>query len=196
MNKKEFMDALYANLSEVSDKELDERISFYSEMIDDLVEEGYSEEEAVRKIGSAKEISEAIASEFPLTKQKTAKGSSEFSAKQLLIASLGSPLWIPLLIAAFAVLLSLFVSMWSVLIAFWAAEVSLLAGAVGSVVCAVVLPFLNKGLAALLFLSCAAICAGLAIFCFYGCKAATRGTVFLTKKFVLLIKMFFVGGNA
>ena len=37
------------------------------------------------------------------------------------------------------------------------------------------------------------VCAGLAIFLFYGCKEATKGTALLTQKIALGIKKCFVG---
>ncbi len=197
MTKKEFVRALYANLSNVPDKELEERVMFYSEMIDDLIEEGYSEEQAVKKIGSVEDISAAIAKEFPLTSGKEAKNkNSKISSGQVLMITLGSPLWISLLVAAFAVVISLYAVIWSVVVGFWAIEVSLWAGALYGIIGAVVLPFFNSGFTAILLLSCAAVCAGLAIFSLYGCKATTRLALFLTKKSAQLIKTLFTGGNA
>ena len=45
MNKKEFLSSLNKKLSKFSKQEVKERLVFYSEMIDDRVEEGLSEEE-------------------------------------------------------------------------------------------------------------------------------------------------------
>ena len=50
MNKQEFLSRLRKQLKGLEDKE--ERITFYSEMIDDRMEEGLSEEEAVAAVGS------------------------------------------------------------------------------------------------------------------------------------------------
>ena len=47
MNKEEFLNSLRKRLKGLPNNEIEERISFYSEMIDDRVEEGMSEEEAI-----------------------------------------------------------------------------------------------------------------------------------------------------
>ena len=45
MKKEEFLTELRSKLNGLSKKEIDERINFYSEMIDDRISEGKSEEE-------------------------------------------------------------------------------------------------------------------------------------------------------
>ena len=60
MNKQEFLTELKKALSPLSKADLEERLSFYSEMIDDRMEEGLSEEEAVAAIGSPDEIAAQI----------------------------------------------------------------------------------------------------------------------------------------
>ena len=47
MTKKEFLSSLRSKLQGLPPSDIDERISFYSEMIDDRMDEGKSEEEAV-----------------------------------------------------------------------------------------------------------------------------------------------------
>ena len=48
--------------------DVEERLTFYSEMIDDRMEEGISEEEAVCEIGSVDEIVSQIIADIPFTK--------------------------------------------------------------------------------------------------------------------------------
>ena len=47
--------------------------------------------------------------------------------KVLLFVVLGSPIWLSLLVAGFAVLLSLFITLWSLILALWAVFVSVIA---------------------------------------------------------------------
>ena len=47
MNKVEFLEQLRRGLNGLPQEEIEERVTFYSEMIDDRIEEGFSEEEAV-----------------------------------------------------------------------------------------------------------------------------------------------------
>ena len=68
MNKKEFIEKLTNGLSALPYKVVVERVSFYSEMIDKLTEDGLSEEEAVSKIGNVDEIISQILSDTLPTK--------------------------------------------------------------------------------------------------------------------------------
>ena len=56
MNKREFLVQLRKGLSGLPQDDIEERLSFYSEMIDDQMEEGFSEEQAVAAAGPVDEI--------------------------------------------------------------------------------------------------------------------------------------------
>ena len=60
MNKSDFTVELYEKLSSIPFKEIDERLSFYIEIIDDKIDEGISEDEAVASVGSVDEIVKEI----------------------------------------------------------------------------------------------------------------------------------------
>ena len=62
MTKKEFLAALRRKLRAVPQAELRERLGFYSEIIDDKMEEGLTEGEAVADVGNVDEIAEQIRS--------------------------------------------------------------------------------------------------------------------------------------
>ena len=68
MTKQEFLEKLQVSLYGLPKADIDERVSFYGEMIDDRVEEGLSEEEAVADIGTIDGIVSEILSETPITK--------------------------------------------------------------------------------------------------------------------------------
>ena len=53
MSKQEFLDQLRARLSGLPRQDVIERLNFYSEMIDDRMEEGLSEEDAKAMIAEA-----------------------------------------------------------------------------------------------------------------------------------------------
>ena len=60
MDKAQFLEELKRRLSGLPQSELEERLLFYSEMIDDRVEDGLTEEEAVAGIGSVDALVEQI----------------------------------------------------------------------------------------------------------------------------------------
>ena len=71
MTKKEFISALGKGLKRLPYEEQDKWLDFYGEMIDDRMEDGLSEEEAVAAVGSVKQIAEQILSQTqPAKKEK------------------------------------------------------------------------------------------------------------------------------
>ena len=198
MSKQEFLVQLRKGLSGLPQEDIEERLTFYSEMIDDRTEEGLSELEAVSAIGTVDAIVAQILADTPLTKLVKEKAKPKRTVKpwKIVLLILGSPIWLSLLIAAFAIILAAYIVVWSVVITLWSIEASFAACTLGGIVSAAVFSFQGKGLTGLAMLSAGVICAGLSIFMFYGCKAATKGVLLLTKKMVLGIKSLFVGKEA
>lgn len=193
MTKLEFLAKLREKSSCLPQNDIEERLLFYSEMIDDRIEEGLSQEDAVLAVGSVDEIAKQIIADTPLANivKEKIKPKRRLKAWEIVLIVLGAPLWLPLLIAAFAVLLSLYVSLWSVIISLWAVFVTLAACALGSVVIGLGFAFGANYLSGLAMVSAGVVCAGLSIFMFFGCKAAANGSLLLTKKILFLIKKCF-----
>ena len=195
MLKQEFLNALKEGLKGLPEKDIEERLTFYGEMIDDRIEEGLSEEAAVKEIGTVDEVVQQIVAETPLTKivKEKIKPKRRMRAWEIILLILGFPLWFPLLAAAGAIILALYVTLWSLVIALWAVEIAFIVAAVALFVGAIVFFISGHGLAGLFVLGAALIFAALAIFLFFACVAASKGTVLLAKKIVIGIKNLFVG---
>lgn len=194
MDKQEFLSALEAGLAGLPQTDIEERLGFYAEMIDDRVEEGRTEAEAVAELGTVDEIVAQIVAETPLTRivRERMKPARRMRVWEIVLLVLGFPLWFPLLIAAFAVVLCVYIVIWAVIVSLWAVEVSFVASALGGVA-AGILGIVRGGLTAGLVLLCAAVVlAGLAILLFFGCKAVTVGAAKLTKRIALWIKSLFM----
>lgn len=194
MSKQKFLARLRKGLSGLPRENIEERVAFYSEMIDDQMEDGLSEEEAVSAVGSVDEIVTQAVAETPLAKiaKERIKSKRRPSAGEIVLLVLGSPIWLPLLIAAFAVLLSLYISLWAVIISLWAVFVSLAAGSIYGVLTCVIFAVSGNAAKGIAMLAAGFVCAGLSIFAFYGCKAVTKGFLLLTKKTAIGIKNCFV----
>ena len=194
MTKNEFLAELRRRLADIPPKDLDSSIDYYAEMIDDGMEEGLSEEEAVAAVGSVDEIVSQAVSDAPRVKppRATVKTKRRLRAWEIVLLALGSPVWLSLLIAAFAVVLALYVSLWSVVISLWAVFVSLIGCAFAEVVGGIVVACFGNVLSGLALIGAGIACAGLSIFLFFGCKAATVGTAVLAKKLVIWTKRVFV----
>lgn len=194
MCKQEFLAQLRKGLSGLPQRDIEERLSFYSEMIDDRMEEGLSEDEAVLAVGSVEEIVSQIIGDIPLAKlaKERVKGNRRLKSWEIVLLVLGSPLWLSLGIAAFAVIFSVYVSLWSVIIALWAVFVSFVGCFIGGLMAGTVVACTGNVLPGIAVLAAGLLCAGLSIFAFYGCSAVTRGFSLLTRKTAVWIKNCFV----
>jgi len=194
VRKQEFLARLRRCLAGLPQGDIEERVSFYSEMIDDRMEEGCSEEDAIRQIGSVDEVAAQIVADVLLAEraEETATPKRRLKAWEIVLLALGSPVWLSLLIAAFAVVLSLYTSLWAVIVSLWAAFGALIGCALGGVVAGIGFVCGGHSLAGVAMLAAGMVCAGFSIFTFYGCRAATEGAVLLTKKMSLWIKNCFV----
>lgn len=195
MTKQEFITELRSRLSGLPEQDIEEHLSFYCEMIDDRTEERLSEEEAILDIGTAAEIAKQIIADIPFSKiaKERIKPKRRLKALEITLLALGSPIWLSLAIAAFAVILSLYAVIWSVLISLLAIFTSLLGCAIGATVSGIVFSSTGNSLSGIAMIGTGIFCAGMSIFAFFGCKAATKGILLLTKRIALGVKKCFIG---
>lgn len=190
MTKLEFILSLNDRLSRLPKTEVQERLNFYSEMIEDRMEEGLSEEDAVKAVGSVDEIAEQILADFsPTKKQKTKR---KLKVWEIVLLSLGSPIWLSLLIAAFAVIFSLYVSLWSVIVSLWAVFGALVGCAFGGIAAGAVFAVSENIFSGIALICAGLVCAGLSILFFFLCNLVTKATVLLTRKIARWVKTRFV----
>ena len=160
----EFLEKLQTKLRSLPEREVGERINFYCEMIDDRMEEGLSEADAIAAVGTVEEIAYQISQEIQLASPaKPKKMKRKLRPWEMVVLILGSPLWLSLLIVGFAVMFSFYAVLWSINLVLWAVELPFM-----------IFSWISKGL-------------------FCGCKNLTEGSWFLTKKGCSFIKNFFVG---
>lgn len=168
MNKQEFLDALRSSLEGLPRKDVEASLEFYGEAIDDRMESGLTELEAVAEIGSVEEVAAQILSEMPLPKLIRARAKGSSSGWQIALIVLGSPVWLPLLLAAAILLLAVYIVVWSVVIVFYALDFTLAAGVIGCLA-GTVQPLMQGNFpGAGLALGMGVICAGLAMLLFLG----------------------------
>lgn len=186
MTKLQFLISLNERLTDLPREEVEERLRFYTEMIEDRMEDGLSEEEAVAAVGSAEEIAVHIREELrpqPLFPAQPAPKKRR-STGEILLLILGAPLWVPLLAAAVVVALSVYITWWAILISLWAIDASLVCCSLGGLLAGLFLGIRGSVSAGLALLGAGIFCAGLAVLLFFVCKALTAGTAVLTKKLI------------
>lgn len=171
MNKQEFIVLLQQRLAGLPEEDVQKQCQYYCEMIDDRIEDGMTEEDAIAGID--------LPEPPPVAQQPKPRKSLPVWAIILLIA--GAPVWLSLVIAAAAVVLSLYISLWAVLICLYTVPISLGACAVAGLALGIKAIVTGSVSLALTWLGVAFACAGLCMFTFYLCNLAASGTVKLTK---------------
>ena len=183
MRRKEFLEKLRASLWALPEADKQRSVDYYAEMIDDRMEEGLSEEEAVAVIGDLEEIVKQILSETPrppATVSKTQKQQKRrLEPWMIVLLVLGSPVWVPLVASAVGTVISIYVSLWSVVIGLYATAIALFVAALGCVLGSF---FMIGGFPQVsVAWGAALLCAGLGILIFLLSNLAAKGMVKLTK---------------
>lgn len=191
MTKAELMEKLRKELSFLPSEELESRLSFYSEMIDDRMEEGLSEGDAVAAIGDLDEIISQLKTELSPSPKAKPQGADEQKQSKpkgnktrvwiIILIALGSPIWISLGAAALSIVISAYAVIWAVAGSLWALPVSLAGVFVGGLAVGVASVVAGSALSGVTLIGVAIACAGLSIFAGFGCFHLTRLAVFLSK---------------
>ena len=190
MNKQDYLYALRNGLDGLPENEINERISFYSDMIDDRVEEGMSEEEAINQIGSPEKVLEEILSDVSLVKiiKHKVKPKRRLRGWEIALIIIGSPLWFPLLVAAFAIVFALFVAVWAILGGLFSGDIALAIGGIAGFI-GVGSQFVEGSFGGGLAIfggSLASI--GIALFLLVACIGLTKGLIKAIRAIILGIK--------
>ena len=84
MTKQEFLKALWTKLSELPKDDVEQSLDYYAEMIEDRIESGLSEEEAVAAVGTVDEAAAKIISEVPKPRSSGNKSTiASFNTEQM-----------------------------------------------------------------------------------------------------------------
>ena len=187
MNKTEFLDALRHALGKLPSYEVEQSIAFYAEMIDDRIEDGMSEQEAVAALGSVHAIAAQIVAETPPIPKAIAKANTGSRTLNIVLLAILSPIWVTLALAFACMVLAIYLAIWSVVVALWAVVLTLLLcapiGVFGLAWCAAT----GFPLSGIWVFGC-----GLGLFSWFGVLAASKGLVNLTHSFARWVKGLFI----
>lgn len=194
MNKADFLHKLKRGIEGLPEADVARWLEYYTEMLEDRIEEGMSEEEAVASLGEPTAVARQILSQTPLSKliQNKMKPKRKLLVWEIILLCVGSPIWASVVIAVAAVIFSGFASLWAGIISVWAGELSIMASAVAGVVSSPVFLALGNVNQGLLLLGGGLVCAGLAYYGFFFSKWLTVLLLKLCKLFLLFVKSWFV----
>ncbi len=194
MNKQEFLEKIRNQLAGLSEDDIKKSIDYYTEMIEDRMEEGLTEEEAVKAMGKPEEVASQILMDTPFSKlvKVKVKPKKSLSILSIILIVLGSPVWLPLVAAFFIIILSVYIVLWSFVLVFYSVVLSLAAGGVSGLLASVMIMFNVDILCGVFTLGVAIVCAGLSVLLFFGSNQVVKGILFLSKKIALSIKSYFI----
>ena len=194
MNKKEFLEELEKRLQALPKEEIQERLEFYSEAIDDRVEEGLTEEQAIEQIGTLDEITWDIVKKTPLVKlvKEKVKPKRRMRAWEIVLLCVGFPLWFPLLITAFVLLLVAYILAWVLVIVTYSIEFAVSVAGVAAISMGAAAFFSGAHWFGFGLAAAGIMCLGFSILWIFACIGATKASIQLTRAIILSIKKRFV----
>jgi uncharacterized membrane protein len=188
MNKKEFLKELENRLALLPSDDVEASLEYYSEMIDERIEEGMDEESAVASLPTPEKAAADVISEMSIPKLVKAKIKAKRTLRlwEIVLIILTLPIWLSLILAVVSVIFSVYISIWAVVVSFWAVGISIFAMALASLASGLALLIIagNAG-AGIVFFGAAIFFAGIGIFGFWVCKELT---VFICKLSKLILK--------
>ena len=180
VNKAKFTKELERNLKILDSEERHRFITYYEEIIEDYIESGLSEEEAIIKIGTPGSIAgEILGGQDAVVVTKPSSGRK---ALNIVLLILGFPLWGSLLLALILCILSAYIVIWCVPFTTGAVAISFFAA---SLISAVGSPFVFADVPAtgIFQLGFGIASMGVSIL-------TALLTIFLAEKFVKITKIF------
>ena len=196
MTKNAYLSELADRLRQLPQSEIDKSIAYYSEIIEDRMEEGCSEEEAVNGLEAPVTAAERILQDAPLGMLVRERIRPQQAVSGWIIALLviGFPVWFPLLLAAAGIVFAMYVVDWSLVFAFFASTF-----AVGTASLAVLITaFVRAGEGAgMIFALLGVGLLGIGCFILMGLATwmAASGVVRLTAALIRSLKMKLIHGG-
>ena len=199
MTRTEFLDELKNLIKDYPAEETEKSIEYYGEMIDDRIEDGMSEEEAVKSLGDVKDIAKEIEIEMPMKtivkKKVKEKKEENIPVWVILLLIFGFPVWAPLLLALGVCAFSLYIALWSVVLALWAVDVALFLAVIAGLLAIGITMIKGSMLSAIIYFGATLVLIGLALLGLIGCFYASKGLAALFAAIFKSIKKKLVSKN-
>lgn len=124
MTRDEFLGRLGELLACLPEDQVEETKAFYAEAIADRMEDGMGEEEAVAAMGAPGEVAEATLDDLPAVLRAIARTRRRSTALLWVLTIVGSPVWVPLLLAFAAVAVTVYICIWVLALCVWIVAVA------------------------------------------------------------------------
>lgn len=136
MNKQEYLDAITNRLDGVPEDEIQKSIDYYSEIIDDRIEDGMTEEESVSAVGSVDDAVNEILENIPLSKIIKTRANSRRKIKpiEIVLLILGFPIWFPLLLVFIILIFVFYIVLWVIVIVLFIVDLAVFISGVAAII--------------------------------------------------------------
>ena len=194
MKKAEFIKALALEICGLPQEDAERWLEYYTEMLDDRIEEGMHEKEAVASLGTPKNVAKEILAQTPFARliKNRVRPKRKLRAWEIVLVVLGSPIWLTIAVSLAAAFFAIFASLWAGIVSVWAAELSVAVCGLAGVLFSFFLVGTGSVYQGLLLLGVGLFCAGLSYFGFFLCKWLSVLLAKLCKAFLLFVKSLFV----
>lgn len=167
-------------------------LEFYAEAIDDRMEDGATEKEAVAAMGDVAAIAAQIEAETPPIPKAMARISTGNHVANVILAVIFSPIWVPLALVFATCVACVYLALWALVAALWAVAGTLVLcgpiGVAGLVYCvATGYPLTGAWLLGMGLVTC-----GLGLLTLPAMRAASVGLVRLAGLFASTVRRLFV----
>ncbi len=195
MEKNEFLEELRKRLKGLSKEDLEERIAYYGEMIDDRIEDGKTEKEAVSDIGEIDDVITDIAKETPMTSliKERVKPKRRLYGWEILVLILGFPLWFPLVIVGLVLFLVALFVLLILQFAFYIVDASLLGASVFSII--IFFMAMVDGKFSMMYLGFGVAGIGVGLLLVLVSALSTKIVAKITKRNIIGVKIWFIKGG-
>ena len=193
MNRYEFLYELKLKLAQLPESEIEGHLAYYEEMIDDRIEDGMTEVEAIASLEDVSVIAERILQDASIVTlvKTTVKPKNGWTTAAIVAAVIGSPIWLPILISIAAVIFSVFVTFWVVVVTIAVTMIALVLAGLALLIAPIFM--IGAGLSTAMMCFAAGLgVIGIALLGFIGVKYLAKGVSFLCKATFRGIKSIFI----
>ena len=195
MTKFEFLTAVRSRLYGLPAEDVQRSLDYFAEMIDDRIEDGLSEEEAVAAIGTPDEAAASVLGDVSLTKivATKIKPKRNLHVWEIVLLVLFAPALFGLTIAAIALIFYAYVTVFSIAIATFSCVLAFSVAAIASIAYAPYLIVTGSVLQGICYIGLVLVFIGLAILFFHLTMVLGKAASIMIKKMMTGLKRVIVG---
>jgi uncharacterized membrane protein len=197
MNKHDFLLELSEKLASLPKAEIEKSAAYYSEIIDDRIEDGMTEEEAVAVLGDPGTVAENIMYDMSIpalmkARVNESKNRAANTGLWVALVILGFPLWFPLLCAFGGIIFAVYMTVWAIIVSLFAVVIALGMSFIAAFAGGIIFLFVKPLPVSLCLLGAALCCAALTLFMSVPVYLIAKWLIKFTAYIIRSIKSIFI----